>query len=103
MVANAFNNRNRTGVPHRKPLPRPSGSEQFPGGRSIQRHIAQNHMLAAVLRRQSTSPNHQLATRQSLPHKIVRLAFQHQPHPLNRKRPKGLARNSIQVKGDIRR
>ena len=78
-------------------------ANKLPGRGAIQSNIAQNHMLPTILRRKPTRTNHQPTTRQSFANKIVRLALQHQPHPLNRKRTKRLPSSSAQIERNIRR
>jgi hypothetical protein len=103
MVAHTFNHRNRAGVPNREPLPGTASRKQLSSRRTIQRHIAQDHMLSTILCSKSASPDHQLTAGQSLAHKIIRLPFEHQLHPLDREGAKRLPRNSIQIDRDIRR
>ena len=61
MIANTLNNSHSARIPNRKPLTGPPGSKQLPSRSTIQRHIAQNHMLTTILRRQPTGLNNNLA------------------------------------------
>ena len=84
VLPNAFDNRQRTAVTHRKPFTRAPSNIKLPRCRAIQNRVAREHIAAPRSRR--TRRQRDRAARQSLADVVVRFAVQFQRDTISEKR-----------------
>ena len=97
VVAAAFADRERTGVPHAEPLPRlPRGEERSARG-PVKHGVADDDVVLGHDGRLDDGAHHDHAARQALAHVVVGVALHDQLQPRRREGPQALPGGALQL------
>ena len=91
MIADPFDNRIHSGVPHAEAFSRNTADENFAARRTVARHVADDDVLFSLVRRVLPRTDADMAARQPLTKIVVRFAFDFERDPLRQERRKAVS------------
>ena len=100
MVADALDDRRRTGVAHREALARQTANERLAARCAVQRHVADDHVLLGGELRVAIRSDDDPTARQALAGVVVRVAFQTQRDAARQERAEALSGRAAQADVD---